>query len=307
MKLLVDLSNYLYGYYVGSHDNFLEQGMQLEDLAHNAKERVIISLYQLKKKFRCKDTDIIICTDTQSWRKDYYPYYKENRKKEREKSSVDTKLMYKCFDSIIDDLKKYFNFIVLGVHKCEADDIIGTLALDFKNKEDCVIIVSKDKDFIQLYDDNVLIFDPFKFKFNNEVKLGSSKDTMIINNKKDAMKFLLYQTLMGDTSDGIPNIKSDDDTFVNPTKRQKPFGIKTIMKQVKNKMDLKRIYEEYESNFKRNTKLIDLRYVPKEYRQKIINKYFLKSVVDKTENINIIKYCQDNRFFDVLENFNNII
>jgi len=303
MKLIFDISNILFASYLMNYEDNFNDGFDVNDLENLVRSITIRHMCYLLETFGTKWKDLIIATDSGSWRKDYYKFYKQNRRKSKKDSKIDFDIVYKFFDCFIKELKEILPSPVMKVYNCEADDIIGTLALVLSKKEK-VIIVSKDKDFIQLNSENIMLYDPFKKEFKNEVKIGSIK--MEVNNEKDAKKYLLYHILMGDSIDGIPNLKSDDDVFVDPLKRQKPFGIKTIQKKLKTKDDLKQLVDEYYDNWKRNSLLIDLKKIPKEYKEKIIDEYnncLKNNLTKKLTNDIISKYCEEHNLYETEEIF----
>ena len=81
--------------------------------------------------------------------------------------------------------------------KVEADDVIAVLAEHMANKHNSnCVIVSSDKDFLQLINKNVVVYRPREKKVYN-------KNTM----KIPPNNFILYKTLIGDNSDNLPGIK----------------------------------------------------------------------------------------------------
>jgi 5'-3' exonuclease len=105
---------------------------------------------------------MVICADSHSyWRKQYFPQYKANRKKDRDESEIDWPMVFETLDAVRDELRKYFPYHVLNVPLAEADDIIGVLTKRFKRYEP-ILIVSSDKDFIQLLDENVALYRPIQ-------------------------------------------------------------------------------------------------------------------------------------------------
>ena len=75
----------------------------------------------------------------------------------------------------------------------------------------------------------------------------------------------------GDKGDGIPNIFSPSDTFVREL-RQKPITQKIIEKYLNESPD--KWNDGYAlTGFYRNETLIDLRFIPKEVKENIINTY----------------------------------
>ena len=82
----------------------------------------------------------------------------------------------------------------------EADDLIATIAKSVNPEEFDVVIVSSDKDLMQLVDDHIFMFDAMKNKMitANEVK---EKFMVAPNRVLDVL------SLMGDSSDNVPGVK----------------------------------------------------------------------------------------------------
>ena len=98
------------------------------------------------------------------------------------------------------------------IEKLEADDIIAYLAKRASNAGKKVTIVSSDKDFYQLIDNNIEVYAPVK------------KKTFTLNNIKEEIGVLpqnynIVKALLGDNSDNIPGVKG--------------LGIKTILSEWK--------------------------------------------------------------------------
>ena len=120
----------------------------------NMIRHMIINSLRLYRNAYKKDFGelVIACDSKNNWRKSYYPQYKANRKKARDKSGLDWVEAFRIIGKIRDELKENFPYKVIEVEGCEADDIIGTLCKntqEFGQYED-VMIVSADKDFLQL-------------------------------------------------------------------------------------------------------------------------------------------------------------
>jgi DNA polymerase I len=92
-----------------------------------------------------------------------------------------------------------FNLAMLEEPGYEADDIIGTLAVQAADKGFLVVIVSGDKDFAQLVADEIIIWDPMKEKQVDTAaileKYGVQPDQML-----DVM------SLAGDSADNIKGV-----------------------------------------------------------------------------------------------------
>lgn len=98
------------------------------------------------------------------------------------------------------------------IEKLEADDIIAYLAKRASGAGKKVTIVSSDKDFYQLIDNNIEVYAPVK------------KKTFDINNIKEEIGVLpqnynIVKALLGDNSDNLPGVKG--------------LGIKTILSEWK--------------------------------------------------------------------------
>lgn len=239
---------------LGNHTNVpIEEGL--------FRHMVINSLRSYKQKFASEYGEMIIaCDDKNYWRKQIYPYYKANRKKTRDASEINWTQVFEIFNKVKQEIKEYFPYRVIQVESAEADDIIATLvnSAQFSSDPDTsnVLILSGDKDFVQLQKyDNVKQYDPVRKKW-------------ISHDNPD--KFLFEHILKGDVGDGIPNILSDDDTFV-AGKRQKPLTQKK-MDEIYRESSFQ-IQEEYSKNFKRNQHLVDLGFIPLNIREQILAKY----------------------------------
>ena len=102
------------------------------------------------KQFKGEYGEIVLCCDNRKyWRKEFFPFYKANRKKNREKSDLDWHMIFDMLAKFKQELKENFPYKVIDVEGAEADDIIGTLAPRHVMHEN-VLIISSDGDFLQL-------------------------------------------------------------------------------------------------------------------------------------------------------------
>ena len=234
----------------------MEKGQTEADLDF-VRHSVLNSLRMYRSKYTDEYGELVICCDDRkSWRKEYFPLYKASRKSTRDSSPLNWSQIFECFDTIKSELKTTFPYKCLQVESCEADDIIGVVSRNISGGEK-VMIISSDKDFIQLHNDNVKQWSPVTKK---------------IVNGEEPNKYLFEQILRGDKSDGIPNILSSDDCIVNGV-RQKPITKKYIDNFVIHNVHLNNRTDEEIRNFHRNQKLIDLKETPKDLSDKIWRKY----------------------------------
>jgi hypothetical protein len=227
------------------------------------RHMVLNSIRMYNVKFRDDYGDIVICCDDKKyWRRDYFPYYKAGRKKDREASPFDWTLIFETLNKVRDELKENMPYRVVQVDKTEADDVIATLCHKFgvqlKNATtENILILSSDKDFMQLQ------------KFAN-VEQFSPMGKMFLRCVVPE-KFLRDHILKGDRSDGIPNFLSGDDVFVTET-RQKPVTEKKLNIWLGQKPE-EFCNETMLRNYKRNEALIDLSKVPEDIQKKILDAY----------------------------------
>ncbi|MBR6526823.1 MAG: DNA polymerase I, partial [Lachnospiraceae bacterium] len=89
----------------------------------------------------------------------------------------------------------------------EADDIIGTLSVSCKNQGMDVVVVSGDRDLLQLADEHVLIRIP-KTKRTGTIIENYYPDDVVALYGVGPKEFIDVKALMGDTSDNIPGVPS---------------------------------------------------------------------------------------------------
>lgn len=220
---------------------------------------VLNNIRFLNMKFKAEYGDLVIASDgKRSWRKEIFPYYKANRKKKRESSSIDWSKIFECLNTVRDEIKQFFPYPVINVDSAEADDVIAVIVK--RLNDDKILILSGDKDFIQLhnYKTNPIIkqYDPINKKY---VKADNPSN------------YIREHILKGDIGDGIPNFLSADDCLVTGT-RQKPIMKKKLSDWIK--QDPKDFCDEIQfRNYKRNETLIDLNYIPEQICENIIAEY----------------------------------
>jgi hypothetical protein len=220
------------------------------------------SLRMYKQKFGEKYGDMVLaCDGPGNWRRSAFPQYKANRKKGRSESDFDWNTAFTIMNRIREEIKENFPYHVVHIEGCEADDIIGTLVertQDFGNFED-VMIVSSDGDFKQLQKyDNISQFSPLTKKFVEETHPRQN---------------LKLKILQGDAGDGIPNVLSDDNVFVEGL-RQTPLSKKKKEAILEDLDEGELLYAaSWYRNYQRNELLIDLTNTPLDLKRNIINSY----------------------------------
>lgn len=205
--------------------------------------------------------EVIIACDDRSWRRRIFPHYKHKRRSDRESSSIDWSSLFDNINLVRDELIEYMPYKVLQVPEAEADDIIGVLVESTQDfgKNEKVMIVSGDKDFLQLQ------------KYPNVKQYSPSLKKLMV--EKNPSFFLFEHIVRGDSSDGIPNIFSPDDFFLQEG-RQKAIMSKKVLEWYENLGNLSQVMEEdIYRNWNRNRELIDLSRVPVDVEKSILNAY----------------------------------
>ena len=100
--------------------------------------------------------------------------------------------------------------------------------------------------------------------------------------------------ISGDTGDGVPNVLSQDDCLVEGI-RQRPLSKK---KRETIKDPLVANDDEVDRNLQRNRSLIDLTYIPNEYKEKILHEY---DTVEVASRAGLLNYFINNRLMDLEE------
>jgi len=249
-----------------------------EDLLRHT---ILNSIRMFRNQFTKDYGEMVICCDGKdNWRKKVFPEYKANRRKNRENDPTDWKTLFELLHEMREELTKYFPYKVMHVDTAEADDIIGVLVDHCE--ENPILILSSDKDFIQLQKyQGVRQWSPLQKKF-------------IVG---DPAESLYDKTIRGDTGDGVPNILSSDDTLITEGKRQTPIT-KKKMELWRGKKPEEFCNEVMLRNYHRNKTLVDLRETPESIRINIVNQYDDQEAGDRSQLWN---YFVDKRLKNLME------
>ena len=153
------------------------------------------------------------------------------------------------------------------VEGAEGDDVIAIIATRYANVKD-IVIVSADKDLIQIQQyisSNVKQYSPYLKKFLTP---------------KNSDYDLFEHVVRGDRGDGVTNILSPEDSFVNG-QRQKPIRSEKIEEWKKHGLENPEFFCENEEQLRRfvqNRTVIDLRKIPDDIANKIVDVYNMAEV-----------------------------
>ena len=276
--ILVDLSQIMMACTVMS----MEKG-QTEAEMDFVRHMVLNSLRMYREKYNDEYGELVLCCDDMhSWRRDYFPQYKAGRRTTREESPLNWTQIFGCFNTLKSELREVFPYKVLQVEGAEADDIIGVLSRYSSITKQKTMIVSSDKDFIQLHDKYVHQWSPVTKKLVNGI---------------EPSQYLFEHILKGDKSDGIPNILSADDSIINGV-RQKPITKKYIDNFVLHNAELNGRTDTEIRNFHRNEKLIDLKQTPKDICDLIWREYNKKPEGSRK---NLLNFFVEKRLSNLIE------
>lgn len=279
MAILVDLNQVLIA-------NLMQQigGNPKIKIEENLiRHMVLNSIRSYNKQFKSKFGNMIICCDSKTyWRREVFPFYKVNRKKDREKSSFDWNLIFQTIGKIREELRNNFPYKVLEVEGAEADDIIGVLSARLSQHEN-ILILSSDKDFSQLQ------------KYNNVTQYSPILKRFI--KTENPTRYIKEHILRGDRGDGIPNFLSPDNTFVTG-ERQKVLNNRKLLDWLNR--DPKDFCETeiMLRGYKRNQVLVDLDYIPESIKQNIVDNYENTKPHNRQK---LFSYFVENRLSSLME------
>ena len=193
-------------------------------------------------------------------RKNLLPEYKSGRDLQRITN-------WEAFDDIedehdakVDQMVRIIQYLktlpvkTVTLPKVEADDVIAYLSGIIPQKpEDKVFIVSSDKDFLQLINENVIVYRPMEKEFYTE-------QTVVEKFHMSPHNFILYKTLMGDNSDKVKGVKGLGEKKLRklfPELSEKDLSLDDIYNICESKFKENVIYarviqhiDELEKNFK---------------------------------------------------------
>ena len=247
------------------------------------RHMILNSIRMYNKRYREEYGELVICADgMNTWRKQFFPEYKASRKKNRDSSGQDWSEIFRILHTVRDEIRDNLPYRVVHLEGVEADDVIGTLTMQTQEfgQAEPVMIISSDKDFIQLQKyNNVKQFSPIQKKF--------VKDS-------NPRTYLFNHVMRGDSGDGITE------------KSQTPLRQTRIDNWLENADNLREhMDDETYRNYQRNKKLIDLTDIPELVQESIINTYDGQT---KTPNMRVLNYLikkRCNHLIEVVEEFYN--
>lgn len=223
-------------------------------------------IYWYIRNYRTEYGDPVLCYDSDRyWRKDFFPHYKATRKRQRATSGIDWSKIGSLFNEVRLEIEENVPIIQIATIGSEADDQIAVLSEHLNGISN--IIISSDKDFQQLHHISKL------------KQYSPAHKKMVFC--EDPKSYLIEHVIKGDPSDGIPNVLSDDDTMINPDKKQTIMNKKRMDKILIGEMDA-----ETERRYERNKTLIDFSMIPSYIVENIVTDF--ESEINRNESGNLI-------------------
>lgn len=184
--IVVDISNFIFRAFFAIRPLHAPDGTPV-----NAIYGVLSMLHNLIQKYQ--PTHMVIARDTKegSFRKEIYTDYKANR------SEPPDDLVPQF--ALVDELVQVLGLPEIKIANYEADDIIGSVAVQWKKEFDEILIASGDKDLMQFVDGPVKMLDTMKEKIYGREDV---KDKMGVYPER----IMDYLSLIGDSSDNIPGV-----------------------------------------------------------------------------------------------------
>ena len=232
--VLIDFNNYFNRFYFSDKNSCVERYLRfVKEILNYFSPEFMINLFDAPFSFR----------------KEKYAFYKANRENK-------PKEFYDLLKECKFNLQK-FNYHCMTSKSLEAEDLMNMIIKNTEIEEYKYIILSGDKDVLQLENKNVKIFDYRKEKnelFSNRKCEFESKE-----------EFLLFLALKGDASDNIPGVKGlGDKKAKNIVEKYKTYenlkselSIFNLLKAKSSDKDISKI-QENEDDFDKSYELVKL-------------------------------------------------
>ena len=200
---LVDGSNFIFRAYFQSIRQDQKYNYRTDRLPTGAVRLFATKLFQFVREGAAgiKPTHLAIIFDKSenSFRKELYPPYKANRSEPPEDLIPQFPLMRQAV--------RAFGLIPVEQDRYEADDLIATYAKEARARGADVLIISADKDLMQLIGPGVAMFDPASGVAGNagareERRIGEAEVVDYFGVPPN--KVVDVQALAGDSTDNVP-------------------------------------------------------------------------------------------------------
>ena len=183
---LIDGSSYVFRAFFGTPPIEHSAG-----LPTHAVFGLLSLLLKLLKHYRPEYAAVVLDTGSETFRHRLFPDYKRNRPERPPALAAQLPYVRRLVESL--------NLPLLEMADYEADDLIATACAKFAEENCDLVIVSSDKDFMQLVSARVHLFDSARDRWIDTVdvhsRFGVSPDRVV-----------QVMGLMGDSVDNIPGV-----------------------------------------------------------------------------------------------------
>ena len=276
-----------------------------------------IMMNSVKKCYeRFKADHVVFCFEGRSWRKDFYPAYKQNRKVTRDAMTPQEQEADELFWQTFDEFKSFVtdktNCTVLQNSQLEADDLIAGWTQ--AHPDDKHIIISSDTDFYQLLSDNVSQYNGIADIFANTKGFFDDKENVVIDKKTKQPKlppdpeWLLFEKCMrGDSTDNIfsafPKVRTNKLKEAFEDKKSQGFVWNNIM--LSRWLDHNGKERIVKDEYAINEQLINLTKQPNNIKEIIVNTILEAKNQQKTVanvGIHLLKFCSKHELIRIRDN-----
>ena len=212
----------------------------------------------------------IVLWDGASWRYQMFPDYKSDREKtdtKHDKIAAERKAHYKRQVPYIRKAVKLLGMKQISAMNMEADDLAAMMVDVAKKSGGRAILLTGDRDWLQLVDDGVIWKDPIGDRNTTAVTMQNFEE---FTGLATTRQFIEMKALMGDKGDSIPGVGGIGDkgaieflktygsfnAFLNAVTLEKTIDIKTLPKKFRDLIE----DESKALILDRNIKLMDLRH-----------------------------------------------
>lgn len=149
---------------------------------------------------------------------------------------------------------------MMSIDHIEADDAVAYLCKQVYTDDDMSkIVMSSDRDFLQLVDDTTKVWSPTK-------KNLYDREAVVEEYNVPPRNFIIWRMIEGDKSDSIPGVKHIgpkrvQDKLGDLIERDEPQSVDDVLEYSKERIDESRTYErivDNEKTMRRNWKLMQL-------------------------------------------------
>ena len=265
---------------------------------------------------RFKADHVVFCFEGRSWRKEFYPAYKQNRKVTRDAMTPQEQEADELFWQTFDEFKSFVtdktNCTVLRHPDLEADDLIAGWTQSHPN--DKHVIISSDTDFYQLLSENISQYNGITDIFANTQGFFDDKDQVVIDKKTKEPKlppnpeWLLFEKCMrGDSSDNVfsayPKVRTNKLKEAFDDRKNQGFVWNNLMlsRWVDHNGKERIVKDEYAIN----EQLIDLTKQPDEVKIKIAET--IATATDEAKSVgnvgvHLLKFCAKHDLVRIRDN-----